>query len=151
MVRIYAVSNIIPSSTAKSIEKVNSLENTIKDLEQIKLITAHTLHAGVYTRTIIMSPNEVLVGALIKIPTTVIVNGKCMVSDGSNQQLVDGVKTFACMPNRKQAFYSEDYTTITMIFKTNAKTIEEAEEEFTDEAKSLMSRQKGSINIVTKT
>ena len=45
---------------------------------------------------------------------------------------------------RKQIFVTRKPTVITMIFRTDAQTVEQAEAEFTDEAELLMSRQSDS-------
>ncbi len=47
---------------------------------------------------------------------------------------------FAASAGRKQAYIAHKDTFLTMSFKTNAKTVEEAEAEFTDDHERLMSR-----------
>ncbi len=53
--------------------------------------------------------------------------------------------------HRKQAFTAHEDTYLTMSFATGAATVEEAEDEFTDEAALLLSRRPDSPNEVTIT
>src|SRR6185503_3455492 len=94
-----------------------------------------------YTRTIHLAPEVVLAGALVKVPTMLIVCGKTAVFTGENWIELEGYHVIPARAGRKQIFVTREDTCITMIFRTDAKTVEQAEEEFTDEAKDLMSRQ----------
>jgi hypothetical protein len=51
-----------------------------------------------------------------------------------------GYNVIQASAGRKQIYVTREETAITMIFPSNAKTVEEAEEEFTDEAEMLLSR-----------
>lgn len=136
-----APSHIIPSMTPDQVGAVQRMEDFMLQCPQIDMPTVHSLHAGVYTRTIKIPAEGVITGALIQIPTTLIVAGKCTVIIGDKSFLIDGYHVFAASANRKQAFMAHEDTYITMIFKTAAENIEQAEEEFTEEAERLMSRQ----------
>ena len=59
---------------------------------------------------------------------------------------VKGFDVFIAEANRKQVALALEKSSIVMIFKTDAKTIEEAEEEFTNEPEKLASRLQGAIN-----
>ncbi|HEV8493045.1 MAG TPA: hypothetical protein VGR76_12280 [Candidatus Angelobacter sp.] len=110
------------------------------ELEQVPIVTEHVLHAGMYSRTITMPPGTPLVGALIKIPTLVITVGDgCVFVNGKWKQ-VRGYQVIPGCKGRKQAFYSTGPLVITMVFPTKARTVAEAEAEFTDEAALLLSR-----------
>lgn len=144
------MSNIIKQSSELLVSNLKEIEKKMLTKEQIKLLTIHSLYHGVYTRTILLKENEVICGALIKIPTTLIINGNIQVSDGSSVVDIVGFDVFLCEPNRKQLMKANGNTSITMLFKTDAKTIEEAEQEFTDDFLSLVSRREDSINIIYK-
>lgn len=124
------------------------IEKKVAELPQAKIQTLHSLHSGVYTRTVILSAGEILVGALIKIPTTLIINGHLKLNIGNEATEVDGFDAIIAEGNRKQVMYAIEDTFITMIFKTDAKNVEEAEEEFTDEYDKLMSRVDKNSNII---
>lgn len=152
MLDLVVTSNRIPSMSNAAIDKVRQLEKITLQAPQVDIRTTHSLHSGVYTRTIMIPAGVILTGALIKIPTTLIVCGRTTVFIGDQPKDIDGYNVIAASANRKQAFVAHDDTYITMIFCTNAKTVEEAEEQFTDEAHLLSSRRPGSLNdfIITE-
>ena len=81
-----------------------------------------------------------MTGALIKLATTVILSGDVSVFNGEVAERMTGYNVITGSAGRKQAFHAHEDTHITMIFPTKAKTVQQAEEEFTDEHDRLMSR-----------
>lgn len=140
----------LPSMSVQAIDAVRAFEARLKTLDQVKISTHHQIHAGVYTRTICIPKGAALAGVLIKIPTTLIVSGDASVFIGDEEIRVSG---FAVMPgsaNRKQAFIAHEDTFLSMSFKTNARSVREAEEEFTDEGEQLFSRSSTTdVTIIT--
>ena len=139
----------VPAMTNRDLEIAYEAEDLLRPLEQIILTTWHTLHGGVYTRTIVLNAGETVVGAKIRIPTTLVINGKMKLFIGSEVVHIDGTRVLVASANRKQIMTAIEETSIVMIFKTNAKTVEEAEIEFTDEHDKLMSRLDVSVNHIT--
>jgi hypothetical protein len=137
---------LLPSMSDSHIERVAEMQTAVLKMEQIDFNTRHVLHSGVYSRTITMPPNTIIVGALIKIPTTVTVSGDVVVFTGEKSTRLEGYSVLSAQANRKQVFVAIKETHITMSFATNAKTVEEAEAEFTDEAEMLASRREGVFN-----
>lgn len=136
--------NVIPEMSEEAIDKVVKLEEFVGKLPQVDLPTSHTLHGGVYTRTLKVPVGAVVVGALIKIPTTIIIEGNVVVyMDGEVKELI-GYNVFIAAAHRKQAVVAKSEVNWTMIFRTDAKTIKEAEQEFTDEFDKLMTN-KGDV------
>jgi hypothetical protein len=87
-----------------------------------------------------MPPRIALIGALVKIPTLVICTGHGWVRLNDAWKELLGYQVLPASANRKQAFATWDTPlVITAIFPTQAKTVEEAEKEFTDEYELLMS------------
>lgn len=80
---------------------------------------------------------------LIKIPTVVIVHGECCVYLDGKWEPMSGYKVLPASAHRIQAYVTFSETSITMLFPSTAKTVEEAEAEFTDEAAELHSRRIG--------
>ena len=147
-----AVQSSIPAMSIKSIEQAQNIEGFLSDLPQIEITTWHTLHAGVYTRTIFMAKNSVISGALIKRSVNLIISGHVIVSVGEDSaKEYNGYASLTAMPNRKQVFIAKEDTYLTMYFATDAKTVQEAENEFTDEADKLISRKPEGVNNVTIT
>jgi hypothetical protein len=132
--------NSIPPMSAESVDKVRLLESHDLYMPQVDIKTIHTLHAGTYARTIMIPAGVRLVGALIKIPTTLIVCGECFVYIGDAVAELKGHNVIPAHAGRKQVFFTVTDTWLTMMFATNAKTVEEAEEQFTDEFQLLGSR-----------
>jgi hypothetical protein len=130
----------LPPMPARTVDQVRLFENVTRQCPQINVQTEHTLHAGMYARTIRVPAGMVLTGVLIKIPTTVIVHGICRVFTGDRFLNLAGYHVIAASAGRKQIFITQTDTAITMIFPSTAQTVEQAESEFTDEAHLLMSR-----------
>ena len=70
---------------------------------------------------------------------------------GSEVYRLNGVNIIPASAGRKQIMYAISDVTVTMSFATSAKTIVEAEDEFTDEAHLLGSRSVGANNKITIT
>jgi hypothetical protein len=150
------IDRTLPATTPDALAKICEVEEFLLSRPQLDIETWHVLHAGIYSRTIfIPGPPEpgkanALTGALVKVPTTLTICGRCAVLIGDAQEVqVDGYHVLAAAANRKQAFIVFADTWLTMSFKTNARTIEEAEQEFTDDHARLMSRR--GVNHVTIT
>lgn len=141
----------MPITTGEALEKVLALEERIRDREQIEVQTEHILHGGMYSRTVRLAPGVVIVSVVIKVPTALIVNGKCRVFAGDRWHAMEGYNVMAGSAGRKPIFVTETATEITMIFPTQAQTVEQAEAEFTDEADGLLSRRQDGNDLITVT
>lgn len=93
-----------------------------------------------YARTIRIPAGVVLTGALVKIPTLLVVHGEADVLTGDGWASISGFGVLAGAALRKQIFVTRSAVEMTMVFPTQAATVDEAEREFTDEWESLMSR-----------
>ena len=133
----------IPAMSPHAIDNVRRLEEITLACPQVAIATGHILHAGMYARTITIPAGVVLTGALIKIATLLIVQGDAIVYVEGGPLALHGYNVLPADAGRKQAFVAQTDVSLTMIFPTQAKTVEEAENEFTDEADRLFSR-KGS-------
>ena len=148
---IIATGNRIPAMSSHAIAKVVALQAVMKEYPQEQLHTDHVLHGGVYSRTIMIKAKSMLAGALIKIPTTLILLGDVTVFANDDSIRLSGYNVMPASANRKQAFIAHEDTYLTMAFATSATTIAEAEKEFTDEAEHLMSRHESSSNTINIT
>jgi len=134
-----------------AIARVCALQAVLLQCPQIDLATHHVLHAGMYARTIRMPADTTLVGALIKIPTLVIVNGHATVTVGDETVALCGFHVLPASAGRKQAWVAHADTDITMIFPSTAQTVEQAEAQFTDDTDLLLSRKQGERDTFTFT
>lgn len=136
----------IPAMSPGSISKVRELEAINGRLQQIPVRIDHSLHAGLYARTAYIPKGALVTGALVRVPTLLIANGDVAVYLGDDDQdatacaHLTGYNVIEAQAGRKQAFFASSATTLTMIFPTKARTIEEAEAEFTDEPEMLQTR-----------
>ena len=121
------------------------------NLPQQPIATSHLFHAGMYARSIDLPAGVVLTGALIRIATLLIISGDViMYVDGAAREL-HGYHVIAASAHRKQVFVALCDTQMTMLFPTRAKTVAQAEDEFTGEADLLLSRGMSGSNIITVT
>lgn len=141
----------IPAMSLAAVDNVRKLEAVVSELPQTHIETQHLLHAGLYARTICVPAGVVLTGAFIRIPTTLIVSGECTVYLGDKSQLLIGHSVLPASGHRKQAFVAHQDTHLTMVFATGAHTVEEAEEQFTNEAHLLFSRKPDAVNHIVIT
>ena len=138
----------IPAMSDQSINLVRQFEDFVLTLPQETVETHHVIHGGMYARTIMMPANTVLTGALVNVPTMLIINGSVRVTIGDEAVYLNGHHVFAASKHRKQAFFAVEDTWLTMVFATKAQTVEEAEDEFTDEADRLLSRSASAKNSI---
>lgn len=150
MLDLVTQSKILPMSELE-INQVRYMENEILKAPQVKIATQHIIHAGVYARTIVVPGGVVLTGSLMKIPTLLIINGDFLLFAGDRTIELKGYNIFTGAANRKQIGVAVADTQVTMIFATNAKTVEGAEAEFTDDAHLLFSRYEDAVNNITIT
>ena len=102
----------------------------------------HVLHGGMYARTARVPAGQAFTSVLIKIPTMIVMHGECCVFAGDKWRFLKGFNVIPASAKRIQAYATIEDTEITMLFPSNAKTIEEAEAQFTDEWKDLLSRRR---------
>ncbi len=143
--------DMIKSMSVAAIERVRALEEITGQMEQADIETWHVLHGGMYSRTIEIPAGVVLTGALVKVPTVLVVNGDVSVFANDQEVRITGHAVIPASANRKQAFIAHENTWLTMTFKTNASCVLDAENEFTEEADRLMSRHEMATNHINIT
>lgn len=134
----------IPAMSKSAVHAVRCLEDfSLNNWAQIDVPVQHVLHAGLYSRSISLGPGTVLTGVFIQIPTLLIIRGDVLIYVGDDAPMpVGGYNILKAAAGRKQAFWAVSYVDMTMLFGTNASTMEEAENEFTDEPHLLQTRRK---------
>lgn len=131
---------MLPATDPETLGRIREVESKMKLMPQIDVRTEHVLHAGMYARTVKLEAGQAIVGVLIKIPTILVVNGHCAVYANGRWNPIIGYHVIQAEAGRKQMFVAFKQTELTMLFRTEAKTLQEAEAEFTDEADNLLSR-----------
>ena len=131
----------LPVTSGDSLRQTREFEShQLQAGEQLDLETLNVIHAGVYARTIKIPAGVVITGALIKIPTVLIIHGSMKLTVGDKCISVDGFACFKCPAGRKQIMVAKTDCFVTMTFATKAKTVREAEDEFADEGDLILSR-----------
>lgn len=126
---------------SQEIEAVRGLEErTLATQKQVELRYQHVIHAGMYSRSVLIPAGMYITGALIKIPTQVIIAGDVIARIGDDEVRITGYAVLEAAAHRKSVFTAIVDSVVTMAFATQARTVEEAENEFTDEADRLASR-----------
>jgi ABC-type sugar transport system ATPase subunit len=135
---------IIPPMSAEVLAKVRTLQAELEKLPQVPVQMHHVLHGRMYARTCFVPAGHIAACCLVKVPTIVALAGSANLYVGKDEPLrLEGYNVLAASAGRKQAFLSLTDIALTMYTVTNAKTVEEAENELTDEAHTLASRRDG--------
>lgn len=114
--------------------------SVLERLPQLDIRTEHHLHAGVYSRTLYVPAGTFVMGLCVKVPTQLITCGHFKLTDGVREKEFKGFHVLDGSANRRAAVVTITDSAFTMLFATDAKTVEEAEEEFTDEPERLLTR-----------
>ncbi len=139
----------LPAMTAEAIDKVRMIEEVSLALcEQVEFPTDHLIHGGMYARTLHMKAGQVLTGALLKLPTVLIVSGDCAVFIGDETIELRGYSVLPGSAGRKQVFLAHTDVSMTMLFPTQALTVAQAEQEFTDEYAMLMTNRQDCVTTL---
>lgn len=142
----------LPAMSDVAVDRVRELEKATGAMPQAEISTHHVLHGGLYARTVMIPAGVVITGALIEVATLLILDGDCTVGLGDGRvEHFEGRHVLPASAHRKQAFLARRDTHLTMVFATNAQSVEEAEDEFTREADRLMSRQPNHANTIIVT
>lgn len=143
--------SLVPSMSDATIGKVREIERITAQMPQTPIATAHLFHAGLYARTVMVPPDTVMTGALIRRATVLIVEGETLMVTEEGTVALHGYNVLPMSARRKAALVAITETHLTMLFATNARTTAEAEDEFTNEPELLVSRRPDAENIVTVT
>ncbi|MGL5117586.1 MAG: hypothetical protein ACRC7C_19915 [Beijerinckiaceae bacterium] len=140
----------LPAMTQEAIDKVHGLESVSLALcEQVEFPTEHLIHGEMYIRTLYMKAGEVLTGALLKVPTVLIVSGDCAVFIGEETIELRGYSVLPGSAGRKQAILAHTDVSMSMFVPTKAKTVAEAERACTGEHEKLMTNSQENVLTMT--
>lgn len=126
--------------TREEIARVAQLEAESLKCPQVPIPTEQILNEGMYARTVRIPAGVMITGAHIRVGTMIVVEGEVVVYLGERTVELSGYNVMAADAGRKQAFVAKSDVNLTMIFPTLAKSVEEAEAEFTDEVELLQTR-----------
>lgn len=139
----------IATMSDDAIARVRQLEEVLFQFEQTPVLIDHVLHGGMYARTAFIPAGVTVTGVLVKVPTVLILQGVVSVYIGTNEPMeISGYAVLPAGAGRKQAFVAHTDTCLTMMMPSDAKTIEEAEHQFTDEFDLLASHKDAKVNTI---
>ena len=142
---------LVPPMSAGAIAMVRDLQARLETLPQVPVRMHHVLHGGMYARTCYIPAGHLLACCLVRVPTIVVLAGSANVYVGKDEPLrLEGYSVVPASAGRKQAFLSITDFALTMFYATQARTVEEAENELTEEAAMLASR-RDNLNTVIVT
>lgn len=142
----------VPAMSSQAVDTVRRMETLARKMEQISFVTRHTLHAGMYARTVTIPAGALITGAQVKRGTILIVCGDALIYVGADAPLqVRGYTVLPASAGRKQAFLTQSEVTITMVAPCDATTIAEAEASLTDETDLLPSLDDASKHQIEQT
>lgn len=117
----------IPAMSSHAVSTVRRLETAMRKFEQAPYVIKHTLHAGMYARTVTLAPG-LWAGAQVKRGTILTIIGDALVYVGKAEPLqVRGVTVMPASAGRKQAFVAQTEITLVMVAACDAATVAEAE------------------------
>jgi hypothetical protein len=134
-----------------AIENVRRLESLAREMPQVAIATDHVIHAGMYARTVLVPAGVMITGVLVKVATLLVVHGDAVVYVDGGPIELRGYNVLPASAGRKQAFVAQTDTHLTMIFPSDAKNVEQAERQFTDEIERLSSRRDAESNRIILT
>lgn len=132
----------------EDIAKIRGIREALKEElvanpdAEVEIPCEQHLHAGFYSRTIFIPKDTVAVGVAITKDTQLVISGHVLMNDGTHVVEIDGYRVLECKAGRAQIARTLEDTYMTMSFATDAKTVREAEDEFTDEPEQLLTRTK---------
>lgn len=125
-------------------EEINQqFEEVISELEKLpqrQIETEHRLHGGIYSRTLRVPAETLVVGLPIIVETQLVCQGHFVLTDGIQSKEFNGYHILEGRSGRRAAVRTLTDCVFTMIVATKATSVEEAENEFTNEPERLLSR-----------
>lgn len=135
-----SLSHSLVASDAETLAQLALVAEAISQYPQTDLQTSHLLHGGQYHRTCRMPAGTVIVGAVVRVPTSLIIAGDVSLWTGRSWQRMTGYHVLSGEIGRQACIFSHAETFLTMTAVTEACTIEAAEAEMTEHPEQLLSR-----------
>lgn len=127
-------------SAMPSPEKVREMEAMLVQLPQVDLQTSHVIHGGLYARTILIPAGTVLTGAQTARDNVCIVCGDIEVTTDEGVQRLTGFHVLPAKAGAKRAGVTHADTWWTTVFRTDATTVAECEDDVAAETEGLQTR-----------
>lgn len=117
---------------------LRNLDTEMLALPQVEIVIDHLIHGGMYARTAHVAADTIVSGALLSRATVLVLNGDVTVFTGNESVRLRGFHVLPGSAGRKQLFRTHAETHMAMVLPSKARSVDEAEHEFTDEPELLM-------------
>ena len=94
----------IPPNTSGELEAMAAGVEEMRAAPQVEIKTKSFIHAGMYCRTCLVPKGVAIAGALIKIPTVIMVTGDFAMTCGGRTVRLKGTHIFRASAGRRQIF-----------------------------------------------
>ena len=122
---------VAPQPTMR--DKVCALQVEVSKLPQYEPVTKHTFHAGMYCREVWRAAGVLVIGKVHKKEHFyVIISGTVVITTDAGVQRITGPQVLCSKPGTKRAVYSETEALCMTFHRTDAVTVEQAEEELVE-------------------
>lgn len=138
----------LKASSPEWVNTVSLAQSEVLKTPQLPVVTEHVFHAGMYARTVRIPAGVWVTGVVMKIPTLLVIHGVAMFKTEDGDIALEGFGVLPGSAGRQTILVAYSDVEMTMIFPTQAKTVAEAEAEFTDQVEMLVSRHSTSDTIV---
>lgn len=137
--------SVFPTTSQETVDKIKLVEDRIRASRQIEFVTEHVFHAGMYARTVRIQRGVIFTNVMVKCATLLIIHGDIMALADDTWIELKGYNVCPADGGRKQIYVTLTDVEMTMVFPSTARTVEEAEEQFTDESDMLLSRKNDNV------
>lgn len=127
----------LPSQSAGTVARIAEAGELARSFPQETLRLEHEFWAGLYARTLFVPKGVMITGVCIRIPTLLIVSGDVLALGDAGFERFTGYRVLRGQAGRRALFVAVEDTAMTMLFATRARTLDEAEREFTDTPEEL--------------
>ncbi|SEB24781.1 hypothetical protein [Paraburkholderia sartisoli] len=131
---------------AQTLSRLRDLDAAMLALPQTEIAIDHLIHGGMYARTAHVPADQLVSGALLHRATVLVISGDVTVFTGTDAVRLTGFHILPGSAGRKQLFRTHTETHMTMVLRSDAQSVDEAEHEFTSEPELLM-KSAGSVTI----
>lgn len=124
-----------------SVEQARVFEQALATLPQIALPTHHLIHGSMYARTVLIPAGAALTGVLTNLDNICIVHGDITVTTDDGVIRLTGFHVLPASKGYKRVGYAHADTYWTTVLHTNNQTVEDIENEMSNESHLLQTRQ----------
>lgn len=125
---------MLKAVTNDSLNCINAItEFMLQNTDQVQIKIDQDLCGNFYARHCLVPKDVVIVGALLKVPTAIIIDGDCIVYDGKETRRITGYKIIAGQAYRQSIFRAIEPTHITMLAMVNSTNLEDVQRQLTDQ------------------